>query len=333
MKVFLWLFMLLLIGVSIPKSYAFAVNEVNKGPNCQVSDELDIFLIVTEWSLQRQKQLYDCMRTMWSHLDATCKVHFHILVDATTTHHVLDILHQRWCQGGDHPDIDVKISLYYIQDVQTAVLPYYHGMLKYFSDKSNLYYNRTIFFVEAVLHKVLPEVVDKIMVFDIDIKFNSSVEELYVYFEHFSPSNLIGLAYEQQPTYMHYTAEYRRNNPLTRIGSPPPNGFPGFNSGVILMDLQKLRYCDTYNRLLSSVNLHHLAEKYSFRGNLGDQDYFTLLSFEHPELFYVLPCTWNRQLCRWFETHGYHEHFSAFHHCSGYIHIYHGNCNSTLPEL
>ena len=52
-----------------------------------------------------------------------------------------------------------------------------------------------------------------------------------------------------------------------------------------------------------------LGEKYNFRGHLGDQGFYTLLSFEHPELFYVLPCSWNRQLCVWWKNHGYKEIF------------------------
>lgn len=312
-------------------NFKCCTNELNKGSDQSRPIHLNIFMIVTEWSSIRQKQLSNCMRTMQSHLNSsTCDVHFHILVDATTTQHVLDVVCLYWCQTETS---DVKLSLYNIQMVEAAVAPYHHSMMKYFSSDSNLYYNRTIFFVEAVLHVILPEDVKRVIVFDIDIKFNSSVEKLYTHFQNFSRSNVIGLAFEQQPTYMHYTTEYRKSHPLTRIGSPPPDGLPGFNSGVILMELYKIRNCDIYNQALLSVNLQALADKYLFRGNLGDQDFFTLLSFEYPELFYVLPCTWNRQLCRWFETHGYHEYFNTFHNCQGDINIYHGNCNSTLPEL
>ena len=329
MKSFLWLFTSLTIGTVLKTGVSTANEAIIHLDNIVDDLELDIFMIVTEWSSLRQKQLNDCMRTMQSHLEATYTVHFHILVDSTTTYHVLDVLNRRWCEMEGS---DIKISLYHLQTVQVTILPYHRSMMDYFSSENNLYYNRTIFFVEAVLHKILPEIVERVMVFDIDIKVNSSVKGLYAYFEQFSVSNVIGLAFEQQPTYMHYTAEYRKDNPSTQIGSPPPDGNPGFNSGVILMDLQKLRTCEIYNHFLSSGSLHTIAEKYSFRGNLGDQDYFTLLSFEYPELFYVLPCTWNRQLCRWFEQ-GYHDHFMAFHSCNGDIHIYHGNCNATLPEL
>lgn len=330
MKASLWLISSISFGFVV-KPLVFTANEAIKGIDDNFSEdlELEVFMIVTEWSSLRQKQLHDCMRTMQFHLEHTCNVHFHVLVDTTTAYHVLNVLNRRWCQVEGS---NIKISLYNLQEVQMTILPYHHRMMNYFSSENNLYYNRTIFFVEALLHKVLPEVVRKVMVFDIDIMINSSIRELYGYFEHFSASHLIGLAFEQQPTYMHYTAEYRKYNPSTQIGSPPPYGNPGFNSGVILMDLEKLRNSDIYNNFLSSVGLHNAAEKYSFQGNLGDQDFFSLLSFDYPELFYVLPCTWNRQLCRLFEQR-YHEHFTAFHDCQGDIYIYHGNCNTSLPEL
>ena len=292
--------------------------------------ELDIFMIVTEWSSLRQTQLINCMRTMQVKLDPPLDVHFHILVDSTSASQVLNVVNQTWCSSETHC---VKVSLYNIDHIQETILPYHSSMMKHFSSENNLYYNRTIFFVEAVLHKILPNVVKKVLVFDIDIKFNSSVGKLYAYFEQFLPSNLLGLAYEQQPTYMHYTSVYRSNNPSTRIGSPPPYGYPGLNSGVILMNLEKLRGSVIYDQFMLPINLQQISDKYSFQGNLGDQDYFTLLFFEHPELFYVLPCTWNRQLCRWFESHGYYEQFDSFHMCQGDINIFHGNCNSTLPEL
>ena len=306
------------------------ISETSSVSNFTESLEVDMFMIVTEWSPLRQKQLNECMQTMQVCLDPPLVIHFHILVDSTTTHQVLFVVDQTWCRG-EHRG--VKLSLYDIEYTRRTILPYHRTMTKHFSSEDNSYYNRTIFFVEAVLHKILPDEVKKVLVFDIDIKFNSSVGKLYDHFGLFLPSNLIGLAYEQQPTYMHYTTEYRKHYPSTKVGSPPPYGYPGFNSGVILMDLEKLRHSDIYEEFMSSVNLHSVSNKYSFQGNLGDQDYFTLLSFEHPELFYVLPCTWNRQLCRWFESHGYYEQFDAFHNCHGDINIYHGNCNSTLPEL
>ncbi|XP_011844353.1 PREDICTED: xyloside xylosyltransferase 1 isoform X3 [Mandrillus leucophaeus] len=75
-----------------------------------------------------------------------------------------------------------------------------------------------------------------------------------------------------------------------------------------------------------------LADKYHFRGHLGDQDFFTMIGMEHPRLFHVLDCTWNRQLCTWWRDHGYSDVFEAYFRCEGHVKIYHGNCNTPIPE-
>ena len=66
-------------------------------------------------------------------------------------------------------------------------------------------------------------------------------------------------------------------------------------------------------------------------GHLGDQDFFTLLSMRHDNLFHHLPCTWNRQLCDWWRNHGYADIFHRYYSCSGHIDILHGNCNTPIP--
>lgn len=126
--------------------------------------------------------------------------------------------------------------------------------------------------------------------------------------------------------------QYRKENPNSRVGDPPPDGLPGFNSGVMLLNLETMRHSDLYNHLLEPERVAHLAEKYHFRGHLGDQDFFTMIGMEHPELFHQLDCVWNRQLCTWWRDHGYADVFHLYYHCDGLVHIYHGNCNTAIPD-
>ncbi|XP_076974041.1 xyloside xylosyltransferase 1 isoform X4 [Tamandua tetradactyla] len=131
---------------------------------------------------------------------------------------------------------------------------------------------------------------------------------------------------------MHTFWQFRHENPKTRVGSPPPEGLPGFNSGVMLLNLEAMRHSPLYSRLLEPAQVQQLANKYHFRGHLGDQDFFTMIGMEHPELFHVLDCTWNRQLCTWWRDHGYSDVFQAYFRCEGHVKIYHGNCNTPIPE-
>lgn len=126
--------------------------------------------------------------------------------------------------------------------------------------------------------------------------------------------------------------QYRKENPQTRVGEPPPDGLPGFNSGVMLLDLGAMRSSALYNKLLEPSNVAKLADQYRFRGHLGDQDFFTMIGMEHPELFYSLACGWNRQLCTWWRDRGYGDIFQLYYRCDGPVYIYHGNCNTPIPD-
>jgi hypothetical protein len=53
---------------------------------------------------------------------------------------------------------------------------------------------------------------------------------------------------------------------------------------------------------------------------------------EHPDLVHLLPCVWNRQLCTWWRDHGYRDVFDAFAYCNGAVKLYHGNCNTPIPN-
>lgn len=126
--------------------------------------------------------------------------------------------------------------------------------------------------------------------------------------------------------------QYRKENPQTQVGEPHPEGLPGFNSGVMLLDLAAMRGSSLYNQLLEPDRVAQLAEQYRFRGHLGDQDFFTMIGMEHPELFHPLACGWNRQLCTWWREHGYGAVFQLYYRCDGPVYIYHGNCNTPIPD-
>ncbi|KAI4828303.1 hypothetical protein KUCAC02_022404 [Chaenocephalus aceratus] len=172
----------------------------------------------------------------------------------------------------------------------------------------------------------------RIVQLDLDLKYRTNIRDLFKEFDRFPPGAVIGITREMQPVYRHTFWQYRKENPRTRVGDPPPEGLPGFNSGVMLLDLGAMRESALYNQLLKPSNVAKLADQYRFRGHLGDQDFFTMIGMEHPELFYPLACGWNRQLCTWWRDHGYGDVFQMYYRCEGLVYIYHGNCNSPIPD-
>ncbi|XP_062571612.1 xyloside xylosyltransferase 1-like [Saccostrea cucullata] len=227
---------------------------------------------------------------------------------------------------------ETKIMFHDVFDVTRKVKEQITQMQTFFSPSSKGYYGDPLFFLSIVLHRVIP--LDRVIMLDVDLKFDEDIKDLFEFFSEFSDGNIIGIARENQPVYRHLFHQYRGKNPSTRVGAPPPNGLTGFNSGVLLLNLEKMRQSNAYNSLIDSPQtLERLTQKYLFKGHLGDQDFYTLVSLEDESLFYILPCGWNRQLCVWWRDNGYSQVFDQYYTCSEKIKIYHGNCNSKIPTL
>ena len=72
------------------------------------------------------------------------------------------------------------------------------------------------------------------------------------------------------PHYYHVLRFYRELNPGTHVGDP--GRFQGFNTGVVLFNLDRMRQSELYNSLVENKNgmVDQLAEKYKFRSHLGE---------------------------------------------------------------
>ncbi|XP_062987811.1 xyloside xylosyltransferase 1 [Elgaria multicarinata webbii] len=225
-----------------------------------------------------------------------------------------------------------KVVFHDVEVLAEKLLPVVGAMQKLFSAGPGTYYSDSIFFLSVAMHRVMPKEISRIIQVDLDVEYRTNIRELFEEFENFPEGAVIGIAREMQPVYRHIFWQYRQEHPGTRVGEPPPDGLPGFNSGVLLLNLEAMRHSELYNRLLEPEAVRQLADRFHFKGHLGDQDFFTLAGMEHPELFHVLDCTWNRQLCTWWREHGYGQVFDRYFRCDGHVKIYHGNCNTPIPE-
>ncbi|KAM9461118.1 xyloside xylosyltransferase 1 isoform 2-T3 [Clarias gariepinus] len=225
-----------------------------------------------------------------------------------------------------------QVVFHDVNHLTEKLFPIVEAMQKHFSAGSGAYYSDSIFFLSVAMHRIMPTEMKRIVQLDLDLKFRTNIRDLFQQFKHFPPEAVIGIVREMQPVYRHTFWQYRKENPKSHVGDPPPDGLPGFNSGVMLLNLDTMRRSALYNRLLDPERVAHLTDKYHFRGHLGDQDFFTMIGMEHPELFYHLDCGWNRQLCTWWRDHGYGDIFQLYFRCDGPVHIYHGNCNTAIPD-
>ncbi|KAJ8374322.1 hypothetical protein SKAU_G00049020 [Synaphobranchus kaupii] len=225
-----------------------------------------------------------------------------------------------------------QVVFHDVSSLTEKLFPIVEAMQKHFSAGSGAYYSDAIFFLSVAMHRIMPPDLKRIVQLDLDLKYRSNIRDLFQEFSRFPTEAVIGIAREMQPVYRHTFWQYRKENPKSKVGEPPPDGKPGFNSGVMLLDLEAMRGSVLYNQLLEPGRVASLAEQYHFQGHLGDQDFFTMIGMEHPELFSPLGCGWNRQLCTWWREHGYGDIFQLYYRCEGPVHIYHGNCNTPIPD-
>ncbi|XP_041378381.1 xyloside xylosyltransferase 1-like [Gigantopelta aegis] len=290
-----------------------------------ITDDGKIYVIITFSNIKRYTELKEKFKTCISSMlsKTRTRIVFYIIGDEYSkdiAEQIMDSVCKK-CHQLIHLDVN-QIS----EKFNHIIL----NMLKSFTIPGH-YYNDALFFLSLIIHRVMPPYLHKVIMIDADLKFQSDINQLYRLFGEFKEGNIIGIAKELQPVYRHAFGQYRKHHPGTLVGEPPPNGFTGFNSGVLLLDLDKMRRSQLYNSLIDSQEVFKLTEKYYFKGFLGDQDFFTLLSLEYMNVFYILPCTWNRQLCQWFRYHGYVDVFDEYFMCTGHVNIYHGNCNTSFP--
>ncbi len=207
------------------------------------------------------------------------------------------------------------------------IVPLIESLQKHFGGGN---FHDAIFFLSIGLHRLLPEI-GRVVKLDFDILLATSLYEVHRQFDAFAETNVIGIGPELQPVYRRGLQKYRNENPGTRAGSPRPEGQPGVNAGVMLLDLDRMRRSELYNASLEAAAIDALVAKYRFKGHLGDQDFYTLLGFEHEELFHGLDCTYNRQLCTWWKDRSEEGVWDAYHTCAGEPKIYHGNCSTPIP--
>lgn len=292
------------------------------------SDRINVGITFTKAAKNQnlQDKFSVCVSSLLKH--ARTNINFYIIGDDQSQNIAREIF-------GKVTDVQIEYEIKSVDSEQLARQMHVlvSEMQSHFSHSKASYYGASLFFLSIGLFKVFDPMVERIILLDADLKFKSDIGQLAKLFNEFSETNVIGIANDAQPVYRHLFSRYRSENKDTRVGSPPPKGLAGFNSGVLLLDLEKMRHSTLYDSLITPEAVERLTKKYFFKGHLGDQDFFSLIGMEHEELFYVLPCTWNRQICTWWKSHGgYTDVFHEYFNCQGPVNIWHGNCNTRIPE-
>ena len=83
-----------------------------------------------------------------------------------------------------------------------------------------------------------------------------------------------------------------------------------------MYNLKKMRASKDYAGETKVDNMKKLQRKYLMAGTVGDQDWLTLLGWDRPEMFHVLPCHYNVQTHEGYKTSDMADRWQQYRNCS-----------------
>ncbi|XP_028431122.1 xylosyl- and glucuronyltransferase LARGE2s isoform X2 [Perca flavescens] len=193
-------------------------------------------------------------------------LHFHFITD-TVANRILSSLFQSWMVPS------VQVSFYDADELKSEV-----------SWIPNKHYSGIYGLMKLTLTKALPRDLSKVIVLDTDITFATDIAELWGIFRKFTDKQVIGLVENQSDWYLGNL--WKNHKPWPALGR-------GFNTGVILLYLERLRRIgwEQMWRLTAERELMSMLST-----SLADQDIFNAFIKQNPVLVHQLPCFWNVQL-------------------------------------
>jgi len=194
-------------------------------------------------------------------------------------------------------------------------------------------YNKDLFYISPLYGKAFTKL-EKMIFIDMDLDFYGDIELLWNQFSELHEPQVVGVGRDLSPHYSTYLANYNRGHPGSKLGQPGP--LQGINTGVVLFWLERMRWSLLFNDELNFGAMKNLSTEFGMTFTLGDQDWWAMLSWKKPELFYNLPCRFNKQMSLQYLREPWEEIFDSYHNCSStkaQTMIFHRNGCGPTPEL
>ncbi|XP_039616838.1 glucoside xylosyltransferase 1 isoform X1 [Polypterus senegalus] len=131
--------------------------------------------------------------------------------------------------------------------------------------------------------------VDSLLYVDTDILFLQPVDEIWSFLKEFNSTQIAAMAPEHEEPRIGWYNRFARH---------PYYGKTGINSGVMLMNMTRIREKYFKNdmttaRLKWEEILMPLLKKYKLNITWGDQDLLNIIFHYNPESLFIFPCHWN----------------------------------------
>ncbi|MFY9824867.1 MAG: glycosyl transferase family 90 [Thermoanaerobaculia bacterium] len=130
---------------------------------------------------------------------------------------------------------------------------------------------------ERLFYPYLIQGTDRVLYVDTDILFLRPIDDLWSFFDQFKPEQIAALAPEGENPALNWYKRFAQHPYFQPLG---------VNSGVMLMDLARMREVRWRERMLAYRQQYvHIP--------WGDQDLINIFFAESPEKLYVFSCEWN----------------------------------------
>ncbi|XP_050813429.1 glucoside xylosyltransferase 2 isoform X2 [Gopherus flavomarginatus] len=131
--------------------------------------------------------------------------------------------------------------------------------------------------------------VDSLLYVDTDVLFLRPIDDIWHFLKEFNSTQLAAMAPEHEIPKIGWYSRFARH---------PYYGTTGVNSGVMLMNLTRIRNTQFKNSMIPTglmweEMLYPLYQKYKNYITWGDQDLLNIIFYFNPECLYVFPCQWN----------------------------------------
>uniref|UniRef100_UPI0037E9A55E glucoside xylosyltransferase 2 isoform X1 n=1 Tax=Semicossyphus pulcher TaxID=241346 RepID=UPI0037E9A55E len=136
---------------------------------------------------------------------------------------------------------------------------------------------------------VILKEVDSLLYVDTDVLFLRPMDDIWSLLKSFNSTQLAAMAPEHEVPKIGWYSRFARH---------PFYGVTGVNSGVMLMNLTRIRSTIFKNSMIPSGLswedlLHPLYQKYKNHITWGDQDLLNIIFHYNPECLFMFPCQWN----------------------------------------
>ncbi|XP_060095539.1 glucoside xylosyltransferase 2 [Heteronotia binoei] len=131
--------------------------------------------------------------------------------------------------------------------------------------------------------------VDSLLYVDTDVLFLRPIDDIWDFLKAFNSTQLAAMAPEHEIPKIGWYSRFARH---------PYYGTTGVNSGVMLMNLTRIRNAQFRNSMIPTgltweEMLYPLYQKYKNYITWGDQDLLNIIFSFNPECLYLFPCQWN----------------------------------------